>query len=355
MNPAAKTETVLPLAVFFQLTENPHLGHQLPSAALYPGITIANSNTASGLRVCLYDSGRRSRSTGQERDSAQGRFLSPDPLGNFVATAADPQSWNMYAYARNNPLTLIDPTGLCSQDSDGNFFDDNPDGATFLYDGNCNVDDGAVQNGAASSVTVSDQEEELDTYEAQIDNFGNVSFSVDAFGNPLPGQTSSPLAPRRSSTSTYGDCVKNSGNFFSLQSAVQSVTGGRYGNSAIAGAFLGNPFSDIIGAGQSFLSGKANGSGALVLDAGAYKSGDAGLFVASKVPNFSGSIAIAGGIAVSTPTLNATVQIGGSLSGSLPLGSAALSLATGSAKFGNVLNLYNAGVTAVMAMVCGIY
>ncbi|MGA2877895.1 MAG: RHS repeat-associated core domain-containing protein, partial [Bryobacteraceae bacterium] len=64
--------------------------------------------------------------TGQERDtetgldffqaryhgSAQGRFLSPDPLGNFVASAADPQSWNMYAYARNNPLTLVDPTGL---------------------------------------------------------------------------------------------------------------------------------------------------------------------------------------------------------------------------------------------------
>jgi RHS repeat-associated protein len=67
--------------------------------------------------------------TGQERDtetssvgldffqaryhgSAQGRFLSPDPMGNFVATVADPQSWNMYSYARNNPLTLVDPTGL---------------------------------------------------------------------------------------------------------------------------------------------------------------------------------------------------------------------------------------------------
>ena len=40
-----------------------------------------------------------------------GRFLSPDPLGPWVADASDPQSWNMYAYARNNPLTNTDPTG----------------------------------------------------------------------------------------------------------------------------------------------------------------------------------------------------------------------------------------------------
>jgi RHS repeat-associated protein len=44
--------------------------------------------------------------------SAQGRFTSADPLGNFVANAADPQTWNMYAYARNNPLVFVDPTGL---------------------------------------------------------------------------------------------------------------------------------------------------------------------------------------------------------------------------------------------------
>jgi RHS repeat-associated protein len=56
--------------------------------------------------------------------SAQGRFLSPDPAGNFVASAADPQSWNMYAYARNNPLTLIDPTGLdYCEGSDGYNYD----------------------------------------------------------------------------------------------------------------------------------------------------------------------------------------------------------------------------------------
>jgi RHS repeat-associated protein len=41
----------------------------------------------------------------------QGRFTSPDPLGNFVADPTSPQSWNMYSYVWNNPLNSIDPTG----------------------------------------------------------------------------------------------------------------------------------------------------------------------------------------------------------------------------------------------------
>ena len=42
--------------------------------------------------------------------SAQGRFTSPDaPFAD--QHAADPQSWNMYAYVRNNPLKNTDPDG----------------------------------------------------------------------------------------------------------------------------------------------------------------------------------------------------------------------------------------------------
>jgi len=42
--------------------------------------------------------------------AAQGRFTSPDePLVD--QHAADPQSWNLYAYARNSPLTNTDPNG----------------------------------------------------------------------------------------------------------------------------------------------------------------------------------------------------------------------------------------------------
>jgi len=77
----------------------------------------------------------RHRFTGHERDSENtrsfdyfnarymasvlGRFMSPDP-GNAGADVTNPQSWNGYAYALNNPLSFIDPTGLdCITFDDG--------------------------------------------------------------------------------------------------------------------------------------------------------------------------------------------------------------------------------------------
>jgi RHS repeat-associated protein len=72
--------------------------------------------------------------TGKERDpesgldylsaryysSNLGRFSSPDPLGGHQE---DAQTLNRYAYVRNNPLNLTDPTGLdfnlyCQKESD---------------------------------------------------------------------------------------------------------------------------------------------------------------------------------------------------------------------------------------------
>ena len=64
--------------------------------------------------------------TGKERDiesnldyfparyynSNLGRFLSPDPSGLYYADPTNPQSLNLYSYARNNPLKNTDPTGL---------------------------------------------------------------------------------------------------------------------------------------------------------------------------------------------------------------------------------------------------
>ncbi len=107
-----------------QLSENSHQGFDGIKAALCLASMKAKSNTASGMPVCLWRNGIGSRSSGKERDtetgldyfmarylsSAQGRFTTPDPL-LASARLTDPQTWNRYAYVRNNPVNLVDPDG----------------------------------------------------------------------------------------------------------------------------------------------------------------------------------------------------------------------------------------------------
>ncbi|MGH9760197.1 MAG: RHS repeat-associated core domain-containing protein [Blastocatellia bacterium] len=46
----------------------------------------------------------------------QGRWPSPDLAGIASAQIKDPQTWNRYAYVRNNPLKLTDSTGMMLDD-----------------------------------------------------------------------------------------------------------------------------------------------------------------------------------------------------------------------------------------------
>ena len=49
---------------------------------------------------------------GARYDSSQyGRFMTPDPMLNS-GRPSNPQTWNRYTYAQNNPLVITDPTGL---------------------------------------------------------------------------------------------------------------------------------------------------------------------------------------------------------------------------------------------------
>ncbi len=48
----------------------------------------------------------------RELHSTQGRWISPDPAGLGAVDPTNPQTWNRYAYVLNNPLALVDPSGL---------------------------------------------------------------------------------------------------------------------------------------------------------------------------------------------------------------------------------------------------
>lgn len=114
-----------PAAVHFYFSD--HLGtHSL--------ITDANGDMPAQAESDFYPYGgeisiisgdsNRYKFTGKERDtesgldnfgkrynaSTMGRFMSPDAFYKD-SHVADPQSWNEYAYARNNPLRYVDPTG----------------------------------------------------------------------------------------------------------------------------------------------------------------------------------------------------------------------------------------------------
>jgi RHS repeat-associated protein len=68
-----------------------------------PSFTGQNSDTTAS----LYDFPFR------EHSPTQGRWSSPDPAGLGAVDPTNPQTWNRYAYVINNPLTFVDPFGLC--------------------------------------------------------------------------------------------------------------------------------------------------------------------------------------------------------------------------------------------------
>jgi RHS repeat-associated protein len=46
------------------------------------------------------------------------RFLSPDPVVDVEQAIMSPQRWNIYSFCVNNPLNVIDPTGLSAKSLD---------------------------------------------------------------------------------------------------------------------------------------------------------------------------------------------------------------------------------------------
>ncbi len=95
-------------------------GEEIPSDATWR--TIARGYVGDNVRQ-EFTKYERDHETGLDYAqaryfaSAQGRFTGVDPL-LASALAGAPQTWNRYSYALNNPLRLIDPSGMKVEETD---------------------------------------------------------------------------------------------------------------------------------------------------------------------------------------------------------------------------------------------
>jgi hypothetical protein len=96
------------------LNENPRLGLTSKNPASHPGHNVCQSTAALGFSWNVASGTRQSEVTG--------RFTSPDD--GTDQDPSNPQSWNLYSYVRNNPVTRTDSDGrsvnVCTNDASGN-------------------------------------------------------------------------------------------------------------------------------------------------------------------------------------------------------------------------------------------
>lgn len=288
--------------------------------------------------------------TGQERDAetgldnflarhmagAQGRFLSPDPIGNFVADPGNPQSWNLYSYVMNNPLAFVDPSGTCTV-VDGQYQEDGGD---------------PCPPPPNTTITVTEEAPPPVPYD-------DCTLCETMMGAGGPNLTNLPMTNRGMLPQSYWGCIASGTDYFSLQNGLRAIAGKRIGDNWLAGAFLGN---SVQSAGDT-IQALANGAvGKAANAAGSEAFGDTagGLAktAASRVPNI--SIAIGVQAAVSAQTANSAVStsISAELSAYLPTGVLARAGANALSRALETLGAfklpYDLAVAGFSAVVCGI-
>jgi RHS repeat-associated protein len=158
--------------------------------------------------------------SGYRYDGSQlqmGRFLSPDPGGVSVVNPTNPQSWNMYSYALNNPLTNTDPTGL-----DCVYFNNEGNAAESVdhnsNSGECGANGGDWVNGTTSASQIQ--------YNVNNDTF---SIQSSSFFHAYDTTASAP-GSQTNGTMCYGNCDTPTGysssfSLANLQSSAYSVSG----------------------------------------------------------------------------------------------------------------------------------
>jgi RHS repeat-associated protein len=129
--------------------------------------------------VNLYSAGARSY------DPDAGRFLSVDPI---IRDAFNPQSLSVYAYAENNPVRFVDPTGLAAQLVGG------PSGQFDLFSGifGPSIDEGGF--GFLDLILIVSFINTVNRILAEWQRIAEAVRTAAAITDPVIGLTSSPVS-----------------------------------------------------------------------------------------------------------------------------------------------------------------
>ena len=238
------------LAAIPQLAGNSRQGFGLVGGTMrWASGWVISSNTL-GLSTSLYDSDAGSRSTGKERDaesgldnfdfryyaSTMGRFMSPDDGDGGDASPSNPQSWNLYSYVQNNPITSTDPDG---HDCVTQTRTSNTTETVSVSSGTCsgNVGDGQTQTYVPGTVTG-----------ISVNGGNSLDIGYNSYDGQSSGVTNAGAAPIPNNPGLAYGWGNNAQGYQTLGAASKAVN---YGTAAAVALYGGAFFAPEIAAGGS--------------------------------------------------------------------------------------------------------
>ena len=236
------------------------------------GEELTASNRTAALGYGAYDNVMH-KYTGQMRDTegpgldffharyfhdAQGRFTSPDELTKD-SHVTNPQSWNKYAYARNNPLRYVDPTGEkadvtvdCNNDTKTCQVSIQASIAVYANAG-ANLDQAAL-NAAAEAIQNSIQAEWTGAFQENGFTYNvNTQVQVQAFGSE---QAALKSGAGNVIALANGDAIPGrADSYVNPRSLLSAITGsgpdtGTWNINSIAQGVAAHEFTHLLGVGD---------------------------------------------------------------------------------------------------------
>ena len=176
--------------------------------------------------------------------SSMGRFMSPDPSGMAFTSLSNPQSFNMYSYVQNNPLSAVDPDGL-----DCVYINNDTGGYEGFNSGDCDnstdakANSGYYFNGTVNTIytTTGDTSGQVVGVQGTSDDTGGQLYQANPAGTPFAQPNGSTSTSGMDTTIALHTLLTGAGYFnLSINAAVARYAPSMENNTAGYQQFLTN-------------------------------------------------------------------------------------------------------------------